>query len=204
MRHLWSLLLALVLTPLIYAAAGVSAVRLSDARGFGTAAGIGLAAALIAGGLYAVLVMLRLSPVGPVAAGLAYLGVTIWALVDRSGFERALPANLFGEEGALHRPVGMGTALLAGPLLLTVFSTRRWRGTDEPATPTADAPPVSPTPAPPPVPTYPEIVAPAPPTYAPASSLPPAGTTSPGATYEPPVYTPPASAATLTIPPDPR
>ena len=69
MRHLWSLVLALVLTPLIYIAAGVSAVRLSDARGLGSTAVIGLVAALVAGGLYALLVMVHLSPVGPVVAG---------------------------------------------------------------------------------------------------------------------------------------
>jgi hypothetical protein len=198
MRHLWSLLLALVLTPLIYAAAGVSAVRLSDAREFGTAAGIGLGCALVAGGLYAVLVMLRLSPLGPIVAGLTYLGVTIWALVNRSGFEGFLPDELFGEKGALQRPVGMGTALLAGPLLLTVFSARRWRGTDEPPTPIYDASPAYPTAVPSAAPTYTDAVTSAAPSYAPTSSLPAAlGSAAP--TYEPPVYTPPSSAATITI-----
>ena len=71
---------------------------------------------LVAGALYAVLVMMPLSPVGPIVAGVTYLGVTIWSLVDRSGFERLLPSDLLGEDGVLHRPVGMGTALLAGPL----------------------------------------------------------------------------------------
>ena len=47
MRHLWSLVLALVLTPLIYIAAGVSAVRLSDARGLGSTAGCLVGALLV-------------------------------------------------------------------------------------------------------------------------------------------------------------
>ena len=38
MRHLWSLLLALALTPLIYISAGVSAVKLAEARGLGVTA----------------------------------------------------------------------------------------------------------------------------------------------------------------------
>jgi hypothetical protein len=192
MRHLWSLVLALVLTPLIYITAGVSAVRLSDARGLGSTAVIGLVAALVAGGLYALLVMVHLSPVGPVVAGLIYLGVTIWALLDRSGFENFLPADFFGEEGVLHRPVGMGTALLAGPLLITVFSPSRWRGSGDSSLP-YDAAPVYPTAVPSAAPTYTETVVSAAPVYnpnSPSSTLPPA---SPAAvTYEPPVYTPPS------------
>lgn len=192
MRHLWSLLLAVVLTPLIYAAAGVGAARLADARGFDTSAGIGLGAALVAGGLFAVLVMVRLSPVGPVVAGLTYLGVTIWALVSRSGFEGFLPADLFGEKGVLHRPVGMGTALLAVPLLLTVFSPSRWRGAADSAATVFDAAPTYPTSVPSAAPTYQdeETIASASPSYAPTSAL-SSGLSAAAPTYEPPVYTPP-------------
>ncbi|HEX5993552.1 MAG TPA: hypothetical protein VFY84_00280 [Jiangellales bacterium] len=186
MRHLWSLLLALGLTPLIYAAAGVAAVRLTDARELGATAGIGLGAGLVAGGLYAVLVMVRLSPVGPLVAGLAYLGVTIWALLDWDGFTSIIPADLFGEAGALHRPIGMGTALLAAPLILTVFSSRRWRG--ETAHPPAlyDAAPAYPTVVPTAAPSYADTYVSAAPTYAASTSV---DIGSPS--YEPPVYTPP-------------
>jgi hypothetical protein len=185
MRHLWSLLLALGLTPLIYAAAGVSAVRLADARELGTSAGIGLGAGLVAGGLYALLVMVRLSPVGPVVAGLTYLGVTVWALLDRGGFTSVIPADLFGENGALHRPIGMGTALLAAPLILTVISARRWRGAN--ASPTGyDAAPTYPASMPSAAPPYTDTFVSAAPTYAPSTSV---DATAPS--YEPPVYTPP-------------
>ena len=193
MRHLWSLLLALVLTPLIYAAAGVSAVRLSDARALGMTAGVGLGAALVAGGLYALLVMVRLSPVGPVVAGLSYLGITIWALLNPAGFEDLIQPDLFGEKGALHRPVGMGTALLAAPLLLTVFSPSRWRGSAQPATGPYDAAPAYPTAVPSAAPSYTDSVGTAAPSYAPAAAVPASA-----ATYEPPVYTPPT--ATFTPP----
>jgi hypothetical protein len=184
MRHVWSLLLALVLTPLIYAAAGVSAVRLSDARGLNVTVGVGLAAGLAAGCLYALLVMARLSPVGPTVAGLIYLGVTIYALVDRSGFESLIPADLFGEQGALRRPVGAGTALLAAPLILTVFSSRRWRDPAQPGTNAYDAAPVYPTTVPSAAPSYPDTVPTAAPSYSPGTGL-------SASTYEPPVYIPP-------------
>jgi hypothetical protein len=191
MRHLWSLILALVLTPLIYTAAGVSAVRLSDARGLGSTAVVGLVAALVAGGLYALLVMVRLSPVGPVVAGLIYLGVTIWALLDLTGFQDFLPPDFFGEKGVLHRPVGMGTALLAGPLLITVFSPSRWRGAGDSSLP-YDAAPVYPTAVPSAAPSYTDTAVSAAPVYhpdTPSSTLPPASPAA--ATYEPPVYNPP-------------
>lgn len=188
MRHLWSLLLALGLTPLIYSAAGVSAVRLAEARELGTAAGIGLGAGLVAGGLYALLVMVRLSPVGPVVAGLAYLGVTVWALLDREGFTAVIPADLFGEREALHRPVGMGTVLLAAPLILTVFSVRRWRGATAQSANPYDAAPAYPPGMPSAAPSYNDTFVSAAPSYAPTT----VDTAAPS--YEPPVYTPPTYA----------
>jgi hypothetical protein len=188
MRHLWSLLLALGLTPMIYAVAGVSAARLADASALGPAAGIGLGAGLLAGVLYAVLVMVRLSPVGPLVAGLAFLGVTLWWLVDRDGFTSLIPADLFGEKGALHRPVGMGTVLLAAPLILTVFSPRRWRKSATPTPPGYDAAPTYPTTEVSAAPTYSDTVVSAAPSYAPTTSVEAAAPS-----YEPPVYTPPTS-----------
>jgi hypothetical protein len=198
MRHLWSLALSLVLTPLIYIAAGVSAVKFGDARGFGMSAGLGLLAAFVAGALFATLVMGRLSPVGPIVAGLVFLGVTFWAVLDRDGFESVIPADVAGQQGVLHVPVGMGTALLAAPLLLTVFSPRRWRSSAQPAAPSYDAAPVYPDVDTSAAPTYATSVPSAAPTYA-SPSFP---ATSPPSyvapTYEPPVYTPPSSASTLT------
>lgn len=194
MRHLWSLLLALGLTPMIYAVAGVSAARLADAHQLGTAAGIGLGAGLLAGVLYAVLVMVRLSPVGPVVAGLAFLGVTIWSLVDRDGFASLIPADLFGEKGALHRPVGMGTALLAAPLILTVFSPRRWRKSTTPTPPVYDAAPAYPTTVASAAPSYTDTVVSAAPSYASTTSVDAAAPS-----YEPPVYTPPTSAVSGSV-----
>jgi hypothetical protein len=188
MRHLWSLLLALVLTPLIYGAAGVAAVHLADALTFGTGSSdargaetagniiFGLGLGLAAGGLFAVLVMVRLSPVGPLFAGLVYLGVTLYALVDPEGFASLIPADLFGQAGALYRPVGLGTTLLAVPLILTVASPRRWRGPERAVA--GEIPPAAPASVPP----YEDASVPS--AYAQSGGLP---------TYEPPVYTPPSS-----------
>jgi hypothetical protein len=138
MRHFLSVVLALVLTPLIYVSAGYSAVKFEEANAqsaFELApAALGLAAAFVAGGLYALLVMARLSPLGPVLAGLAYLGLTIWALFDLTGFHDRVQGDLFGVTGLLHVPVGFDTALLAVPLLATVFSPRRWRRSVSPDT----------------------------------------------------------------------
>jgi hypothetical protein len=136
MRHVLSIVVAVMLTPLIYMAAGFSAIKFGDANEQGSieigSAALGLVAAFVAGGLYALLVMTRLSPAGPVLAGLIYLGITLWRLLDLDGFRSAVPGDLFGVDELLHVPAGYGTALLAVPLLFTVFSPRRWRP-DDPA-----------------------------------------------------------------------
>lgn len=185
MRHLLSFVLALVLTPLIYVSAGFSAVKFGEANNLGVIEIVpgllGLVAAFVAGGLYALLVMTRLSPVGPVFAGLVYLGVTLWALLDPGSLSDIVPADLFGVRNLLHIPVPFGTALLTVPLILTIFSPRRWRRGALPAalTPEFQA-----------APTYAPESAFAAPVYEQSSYEPPVYATS---TYEPPSYGTPAS-----------
>jgi hypothetical protein len=137
MRHLVSAVLALVLTPLIYISAGFSAIKFGEANELGrieaAPAALGLLAALLAGGLYALLVMGRLSPIGPFLGGLLYLGVTLWRVFDYTGFARNFPDDLLGVNSLLQVPAGFGTALLAVPLLFTIASGSRWRGLEEPA-----------------------------------------------------------------------
>lgn len=173
MRHLWSFLLSLLLTPLIYISAGFSAVKFSQATGLGQNAVLALAGAFVAGGLFALLVMARMSPVGPIFGALVYLGVTMWALLDAKSFTDVIPADLFGQKNLLHVPVGFGTALLAAPLLFTVFSPGRWRGAPA-GPPSFDA-----------APAYP------PPPFSAAPAYHPDSTLNAAPTYEPPVYTPP-------------
>lgn len=133
MRHLLSVLLALVLAAIVYVGAGFSAAWFAEASAQGdtdVAKGLlGLGAAVVAGGLYSILVLARISPMGPVLAGLLYLGVGAWAITNPKLFADTMPA-LLGVNGALRAAVPFGTSLLAVPLLITVFSPRRWRRTD--------------------------------------------------------------------------
>ena len=165
---------------------------------------LGLAYALAAGGLYAVLVMARLSPFGPVVAGLLYLGVSSWAALAPGNFHQTLPDTFLGNGFVLVLPAGWGTTVLAVPLLITVFSPRRWRSTVAPAPVGYQA-----------APAYPPTTTASPyeaPVYTPTSAAPaytplptqPTTYTSPagpppytGATYETPTLTSP----TLTEPP---
>ncbi len=189
MRHGLSLVLGLVLAPVIYLAALISGARLDDSiGGFGgatvRAALIGLGAALVAGGLYAVLMMARLSPVGPVLAGLLYLGASVWALVDSAAVSRllrdAVPSVPNGD--AL---IPAMTAFLAFPLVATIFSPRRWRRHPDGGPGGYNAAPDYPPP--------PDSAAPAYQPMVPSIS-----------SYEPSYYTPPGStttAPTLDLPP---
>jgi hypothetical protein len=131
MRHLLSVVLSIILAPVIYVAAGLAALKLDAARLNSTSihwtdAEIGLAAAVVAGALYAFLVMSGISPLGPAIAGLAYLGMTLWAFLQPTSFHDRFDFDIAGQHGVLLQPAGAGLLLLAIPLLATVFSSRRW------------------------------------------------------------------------------
>jgi hypothetical protein len=152
MRHLLSVVLSIILAPLIYVAAGFAALKLQEAHLNATidwtAAEIGLGAGVVAGALYAVLVMARISPIGPLVAGLAYLGVTVWAFLNAASFVKAFDFKLLGEQHVLLQPVGgAGALLLAIPLIATVFSRRRWTTQAETGLPYDAAPAYSATPS---------------------------------------------------------
>jgi hypothetical protein len=193
MRHLLSLVLGLVLAPLIYIAAGYSAIKLDESHTGGqlhlVPAVFGIVAALVAGGLFALLVMARLSPVGPVLAGLLYLGITLWAEFSPSSFLDVVPSRVFGVDGLLRVPVGFGVILLAVPLLFTIFSPRRWRRLAQPVPAGYLAAPVYPT-----VPG--DTAAPA---YAQSTFT---GQTYEPTGYAPPVYTPAGGSAAPSWAPD--
>lgn len=131
MRHLGSLLLALVLAPATWVLTGVGVSKFAEGRAesaeLGMDLSIGLAAMLGAGLCYAVLLLPRLSPLGPVLAGLAFLGMVGWRVLDLPGFTRYVPEDVVNVDSALRLPAEGYAALLAVPLLALLFSARRWR-----------------------------------------------------------------------------
>lgn len=169
MRHLLSLLLAVVLTPVVFFASGYGSIKFAESVATNRVAPtlLALAAIAAAGIAYGILILARLSPLGTVLAGLALLGVVGWALVDANSYVDTVPNSLFGQRGLFTAPVNAMTAILAVPLLFTIASPRRWRRYANPAA----AGPVSA------APTYP-TPDPSSPTYNPSYS---------------PAYTPPAA-----------
>jgi hypothetical protein len=150
MRHLLSLVLGVILAPLIYILVGIADAKLfegipdlgSALPGSGSvnvvAEAIAFACALVAGGLYALLVLTRLSPVGTVVAGLILMVPTIWMVVAYSNFVSTMPTSVLGVHGGLH-DAGAFMIAIAVPLLFTVFSPRRWRSKAQPAAPAFEA-----------------------------------------------------------------
>jgi hypothetical protein len=137
MRHLGSLVLSVVLGPVIWLLTGLGLAEYAQGRtDFGELRGetaVGVLLLLLAGALYTVLVSARLSPVGPAIVGVAFLGLALWNTVDRSSFFEALPRDLLGQGFAAGFPAEGFAFVLAGPLLATVVSPRRWRRLDRPA-----------------------------------------------------------------------
>ncbi len=135
MRHLGSIVLAIVFAPLIYLLAGVGQVKFvtgtSGSSTDWTAVGIGIAALVAAGLLYTLLVMVRLSPLGPVVAAGLFIGVELWAVFDRAGLVNLIGSSTLGVSGAQEAPLTGLALVLAIPLLITIVSPRRWRGRDK-------------------------------------------------------------------------
>jgi hypothetical protein len=154
MRHLGSIVLAIVFAALTYVLAGVGQVKF--ALGTATAStdwnavGVGIGALVIAGAIYAILVMTPISPLGPLVAAALFIGAELWAVSDRSGLQKLIGHSVLGVHGAQSAPLS-GLALFAAvPLLATVLSPSRWRGASErdgSAESSESAAPVYPTPS---------------------------------------------------------
>jgi hypothetical protein len=188
MRHAGSLLLSLFLAPLIWVGTGYGLNEVNRARaqlvgGFEIEIVLGMLALLAAGGLYALLTMARLSPIGPALIGLIFLALATWSAFDPDSYFDTMPTDLRDGDFALTYPALGYSALLAVPLLATLLSPRRWRRYAVPAAAT-----------------------PAAPAYAmPAAGMPP-GAVQPGGAYAPPYGGQPTFAATpgyLVPPPAP-
>lgn len=133
MRHLRSILYAVVLAPAVWVLCGVGFTQ--DIAGRARAEGgieqfTGILLLVLAGTAYAILLLARLSPAGPTLAGLAFLGTSVWVLVDPGSFQGLWSPSVTKEGFDLTLPAKGLAAMLAVPLLCTAVNVRRWRGQD--------------------------------------------------------------------------
>jgi hypothetical protein len=145
MRHVWSLLSGLVLAPVAFLLLALGAAGPSGQRMHGDAAGYALAigAYALAAILLGLLATLRVSPLGAIAAGAAFIAVQA---ADLAAGDRALAAGwkIGGLDLAPGKVTGSWLAFVVGVLLLVaVLSGQRWRSWPRPA-PDPAAGPVDP------------------------------------------------------------
>lgn len=134
-RHLRSIMYALVLAPAVWILCGVGfdqdlTGRARDNGGIESLSGVLLL--LLAGAAYAILLFAPISPAGPALAGLVFAVVGAWARIAPDSYAGIWPANVAKEGFDVSTP-GYGLAvLLAVPLLCTALSARRWRAYEPP------------------------------------------------------------------------
>lgn len=137
-RHLRSIVYALVLAPAVWILSGVGFTH--DLTGRARESGsvetfTGLLLLLLAGAAYGILLFAPISPAGPVTFGLVYLAVGIWALAAPSSYAGLWPSSVAKPGFDLSLP-GYGLAvLLAVPLICTALSARRWARYEPPQIP---------------------------------------------------------------------
>jgi len=139
MRHLGSVVLSVLLTPVLYLLIGAGAVKaashaiaVSNGRQGNTNLLVALGLLAAAGLVYALLILPRWSPIGLVLAGLALAGMTLWLAFEPESYLRVMPKSLFGLRSAPAAGATITTLVIAVPLLLTVASGRRWRRREPP------------------------------------------------------------------------
>lgn len=135
MRHLRSILYALILAPAAWILCGVGfdqdlTGRARDNGGLESVGGLLLL--LLAGAAYGILLFAPISPSGPLLTGLTFLGIGAWARVSPSSYASVWPADVTKDGFNVSTP-GYGLALLlAVPLVCTALSARRWAGYEPP------------------------------------------------------------------------
>ncbi|MGW4461068.1 hypothetical protein [Micromonospora sp. NBC_01796] len=144
MRHLWSLLAGVVAAPLTWVLITLgqdgstrTVTRWLEIGKYNTANLIEPSVYLaVAGILLGLLGTLRVSPLGPLIAGLALITPYVGLFVDPFRVRDTVPTNwkVFGDPLPLLHPVENGTLFFLGALLLmAVFSGQRWRRWPAPA-----------------------------------------------------------------------
>ncbi|PWR05865.1 hypothetical protein DKT68_24775 [Micromonospora acroterricola] len=151
MRHLWSFLAGLVVVPITWVLVTLgqdgssrTVDRWVEIGTFNTANLIEPAVYLGVGGvLLGLLGTLRVSPLGPLVAGLLLVTPYVGMFVAPFEVRDAIPHGwkVFGDPLPLRLPVENGTLFLIGLLLLmAVFSRHRWQQWPRPATEPTAAP----------------------------------------------------------------
>jgi hypothetical protein len=132
-RHVGSIALASIFAPAIFLLTGTGLSAIDSARRgsftddpFGALAALGTL--FLAGLIYGILVLVRLSPVGPGVAGLALMGTSSWAVLDPSSYDETF-GMIDVHVGSAAGQWGLGM-LLGVPLVATLTSPRRWRNED--------------------------------------------------------------------------
>ncbi|MDT5035734.1 MAG: hypothetical protein QOE03_919 [Micromonosporaceae bacterium] len=135
MRHLGSLFAALIVAPVAWVLLAYGQIDIQPAWDHReTFAAVPpwpekVAFLAAAGLLIGLIASVRISPLGPLVAGIAYTGYGVVALWRRDVFD-LLPDTWTVQDrtAPLHAPVLNGTAIVVGVVLLTaVVSVRRWR-----------------------------------------------------------------------------
>ena len=139
MRHLWTLIAAVVIAPAAWLLMAYGQPQAADAFAKSAQAGTWhandflwpLLFLAVAGLLLGLLATLRFSPLGAVAAGLFYVGSYVAVLFAGKDVYKLLSqqdVSLNHHRAHLYTPVVNGTTLVLGSLLLVgVASLTRWR-----------------------------------------------------------------------------
>ncbi|WBB68629.1 hypothetical protein [Micromonospora sp. WMMD812] len=149
MRHIWTMIAAVVVAPLAWLLLAYGQDRSlqafaneESAGAFATGDFVRPAVSLAAAGLLlGLLATLRFSPLGAVLTGLVYTGSYVALLVSPDGVVGAFPksVSLAGHSVDPTTPLRTGGALMLGGLLLVgVASVGRWRRWPAPAAEDAD------------------------------------------------------------------
>ncbi|MDR7279224.1 hypothetical protein [Catenuloplanes atrovinosus] len=139
MRHIWSLIAGLVAAPLTWLLLATGQASSSALIAGWVAAGRGwdthdllepAAFLLVAGVLLGTLGTLRISPLGPLVAGLLLIAAYVATFIDPLAVRDAIPNDwrIEGRAVPLHVPLDNGTLAVLGVMLLAApFSVQRWR-----------------------------------------------------------------------------
>ncbi len=138
MRHVWSLIAAVVIAPLAWLLvalgqeeSGATVTRMAGSDTFNAVDLVKPACFLAAAGLIIGLIAtLRTSPIGALIGGLFYAGTYLALFIQPWRVHSAVPARITGLGQTVHPrvPLDNGTLLILGLLLLTaVVSAQRWR-----------------------------------------------------------------------------